>query len=211
MDICSRGIIWEAQLFDCTPFRANLQVTQCFQCYKYGHIAEHCKGQAMCGGCGGTAHGEGRDSEKQCPQRDNNGKFTTMSCVNCGGKHTAWDRKCKVAMAEKARVDQAYATRPRQFETGSLEPPPRKTNTAGTDATADGWRTVFNRRSGRDESRSRSRNGRGRGRGGDGRGRRDPPLGPVIQRPLPPLILIPATQDANNGAAPREINQDPWG
>lgn len=56
------------------------KVMQCFKCYKFGHLAKHCKGKKKCMICGGEFHG-------YCDKE--------MNCVNCGGGHRPTDFKCE--------------------------------------------------------------------------------------------------------------------
>lgn len=54
----------------------------CYNCQLHGHVARNChsEGQLLCGKCAG--HTERCETER---------------CVNCGGKHTAIDYRCKYA------------------------------------------------------------------------------------------------------------------
>ena len=46
-----------------------------------------------------------------CPRR----KDRAPKCINCKGPHPAWDRSCRVALAEKQQIKDAYEHQPRQF------------------------------------------------------------------------------------------------
>jgi hypothetical protein len=37
--LCERGLVWQAQIFNCEPYSAELQICQCFSCHQFGHIA----------------------------------------------------------------------------------------------------------------------------------------------------------------------------
>ena len=145
MKLCSDGLLWEAQIFDCEPYDATLQVRQCFRCFKYGHIARYCKAPQRCGICAATAHQGGEDA---CPEKDGSGK---KRCLNCSGQHVAWERSCPVAKKERERIGEAYARRPRQFEVRSGLPNPQ---TPPTDV-GDGFVEV--RRQGRPLGGSKAR------------------------------------------------------
>jgi hypothetical protein len=106
--LCERGLIWQAQIFNCEPYTADLRIRRCFQCHQFGHIGRFCKNKARCGHCAGAAHSQG---EAGCPQLHGSKK-----CVNCGGPHPAWDRQCPKALEVKEQAHVAYQHRPRQFE-----------------------------------------------------------------------------------------------
>lgn len=61
------------------PFIDN--VLQCFACYRFGHMARHCRRTPICMACGEKFHGH-------C-NRD-------WRCINCGGRHKPTDRRCDV-------------------------------------------------------------------------------------------------------------------
>ena len=108
--LCTDGLLWDAQIFNVEPYDPELRVCQCFGCYRFGHIARYCENRTRCGCCAGVAHKEG---EKTCPEAGPEGKKRS---VNCGGTHTAWDRRCPVAQAQKNRVKEAYQHRPRHLD-----------------------------------------------------------------------------------------------
>jgi hypothetical protein len=106
--LCERGLIWEAQIFNCEPYSADLRIRRCFRCHQFGHIGRYCKNKPRCGHCAGAAHPQG---EADCPRLHGSKK-----CVNCGGPHPAWDRECPKALEAKEQAHIAYQHRPRQFE-----------------------------------------------------------------------------------------------
>ena len=106
--LCERGLIWQAQIFNCEPYSADLRICRCFNCHQFGHIGRFCKNKGRCGHCAGAAHPQG---EAGCPQLNGQKK-----CVNCGGPHPAWDRQCPRALEVKEQAHVAYQHRPRQFE-----------------------------------------------------------------------------------------------
>ena len=54
---------------------------RCFQCQKFEHTKNSCKGKAVCAGCGGEGH-----NLDDC-QND-------LKCVNCQSDHVAISRDC---------------------------------------------------------------------------------------------------------------------
>jgi hypothetical protein len=110
-EVCRKGVIYEAQIFDVEPYYPEANVRRCFRCHSFGHIGRYCERQQRCGHCAAAAHPEG---EAGCPEKAPSGK---KRCVNCQGAHTAWERSCPVAKKEFERAQRAYRNRPLQFET----------------------------------------------------------------------------------------------
>ena len=61
---------------------------RCFQCQKFGHTKNSCKGKAVCAGCGEEGHN--LDDCQNDPK-----------CVNCQGDHVAISRDCPKWKIEK--------------------------------------------------------------------------------------------------------------
>lgn len=61
---------------------------RCFNCQRFGHTTNGCRGQATCGKCGKATH-EGVDCTPPA------------KCVNCSGEHPVWSRDCRVYLEEK--------------------------------------------------------------------------------------------------------------
>jgi hypothetical protein len=106
--LCERGLVWQAQIFNCEPYSADLRIRRCFRCHQFGHIGRYCKNKPRCGHCAGAAHPQG---EIDCPRLHG-----LKKCVNCSGPHPAWDRECPKALEAKEQAHIAYQHRPRQFE-----------------------------------------------------------------------------------------------
>ena len=75
------------------PYIPNSQ--RCFQCQKFGHTKNLCKGKAVCAGCGEEGHH--LDDCKNDPK-----------CVNCQGDHVAISRDCPKWKIEKDIVTLKY-------------------------------------------------------------------------------------------------------
>lgn len=64
------------------PIRPFVElVTQCFQCYGYGHWKENYRKKKICVICGEEFHGRCKKKEK---------------CVNCKEEHKTNDRRCRI-------------------------------------------------------------------------------------------------------------------
>jgi hypothetical protein len=73
------GLVIQAQLHDARLFEMAMIEVQCFRCYGWGHTQAVCKKKARCGRCAG-------------PHQTNNCPQESVSCINCGKKHRAWQR-----------------------------------------------------------------------------------------------------------------------
>jgi hypothetical protein len=86
-----RGIIIKGRHYNPEKYTPELNITQCFKCYKFGHIAKHCKNEQKCGNCGEKGH-----ETSDC---DNNTK-----CAGCGEPHPAWHIECSKRDEEGNRL-----------------------------------------------------------------------------------------------------------
>ena len=75
------------------PYIPNPQ--RCFQCYKFGHTKNSCKGKAVCAGCGEEGHNV--DDCRNDPK-----------CVNCQGDHHAISKDCPIWKQEQDIVTLKY-------------------------------------------------------------------------------------------------------
>jgi hypothetical protein len=135
--LCERGLIWEAQIYQCEPFSGDLRPLQCYKCWDFGHMARWCKKEARCGRCAATAHEGG---EENCPS--NTGEVPKR-CPVCGKDHTVWDRKCPEATRRWNTAREAYAHRPARFE---IEGQGRVARARQPQTTGDGFQTVAGRK-----------------------------------------------------------------
>ncbi len=81
-------INWRYQAHNCELFEGNARPVQCFQCYKFDHMAKYCRQAARCGFCGKIGH-----ETKECISKDVEAKHY---CINCKGNHAAWSKDCPV-------------------------------------------------------------------------------------------------------------------
>jgi len=86
-----RGIIIKGRYYQPEKYTPELNITQCFKCYKFGHIAKHCKNEQKCGKCG--------ENEHETSHCDNDTK-----CAGCGDSHPAWHIECSKRDEEGNRL-----------------------------------------------------------------------------------------------------------
>ena len=58
------------------------EVTQCFRCQSFGHVAKHCKGPMKCVNCGRIGH-----KKTDC-------RASRPRCANCSEPHKSWSKQC---------------------------------------------------------------------------------------------------------------------
>ena len=117
---CDNGLVWRAQIFNCEPYSAMLDATQCYKCWQWGHTQRYCRKEPLCPRCGTHVHGNGgKEGEALCPTH----KGTACRCPTCGGPHTAWAKECAKGVQAKLRAKEAYQYRPRSFQPLQRERP----------------------------------------------------------------------------------------
>jgi hypothetical protein len=73
-----------AMLHKCVEYRSSFSnLTQCYKCQGYSHMAGKCQAETKCSRCSGP------HSKSVCDS-------TTIKCSNCGGNHTAGFPGCSV-------------------------------------------------------------------------------------------------------------------
>jgi hypothetical protein len=88
-----RGMFIKGRFYSPEKYSPELNVTQCYNCFKFGHMAKHCKNTQKCGNCGEDAHCE---KGEKCTN--------TTKCAGCEGPHPAWHKECGERDAEGNRV-----------------------------------------------------------------------------------------------------------
>lgn len=113
--IINDGLIINYEVKHCEMFDKNCKITQCYNCYRYGHIATRCRHPTRCGHCA-KGHRSGT-----CPEKEN---LNVRQCAACGNKgHPAWSQSCRIRIEEQDRTRTARDIRPALF------PTPSSTNT----------------------------------------------------------------------------------
>ncbi|KAK6981219.1 hypothetical protein R3P38DRAFT_2578646, partial [Favolaschia claudopus] len=82
--------------------------SQCFQCFRFGHIASQCHSKAVCGTCAGPhptsecrcPNAKPCKSGKQCPHI-----VPRCALRGCGGKHSATAAECPVRQILFRRIE----------------------------------------------------------------------------------------------------------
>jgi len=85
------GMFIKGKYYQTEKYTPELNVTQCFKCYGFRHLAKHCKNEQMCGNCGQKDH--------ETPHCSNETK-----CAGCGKAHPAWHIECSKRDEEGNRL-----------------------------------------------------------------------------------------------------------
>jgi len=87
------GVIINGEQYSAQRYTPQLNITQCYKCYAFGHRATQCRGPGRCGKCGSTEH-----ETTECTEE--------VRCCNCQGAHPAWHIECPKRDEEAQRLDQ---------------------------------------------------------------------------------------------------------
>ncbi|OJD09426.1 hypothetical protein ACJ73_10327 [Blastomyces percursus] len=105
--LVEEGIILGNEFCVVEIFHREAQVTRCYNCQRYGHIAKFCRRSAVCGHCAVEGH-----TDKNCAALLE-GKKTI--CCNCKGEHPAWALNCPERRAAVEQAREALRNRPLRF------------------------------------------------------------------------------------------------
>jgi len=147
-EVIQKGLVINSQLYDAHLHDHGTQVRQCFNCGQWGHTQSACGKTAKCSICADT------HQTMDCPKK-------SVSCVNCGQAHKAWQKAvCKtfksfLATCQEKRVALAAKTAAiRSRFTTTTQLPPQ----------SDGFRVVQPRKRGRSPGAAPVTTKRGPGR-----------------------------------------------
>jgi hypothetical protein len=112
------GLLHDKEPKKCEIYVSECNITQCYKCQGYGHIAVTCRKPHTCANCAKEHH------SGSCPTPDDPSKHF---CCNCKGKHRTWDRACPVRRAEAERAAAAYKTHPTSYKTAGMSLCPAQT------------------------------------------------------------------------------------
>jgi hypothetical protein len=97
-----RGFGIKYQIYRTERYSKRMQLTQCFNCYGYGHHAKTCQAKTCCGKCG-----ESHETQ--------NCKNTTVKCCQCKGPHEAWHYKCPIRLMKRKTLKELKHQLPYKF------------------------------------------------------------------------------------------------
>lgn len=134
--LITEGLINDYEWKWCQRAERVGRLTQCFQCYKYGHIGRHCKEKNVCGRCAG-AH-----TTKICDK-----EAGVKACAACGEKgHEAWAPVCSEKKLQKRKADARAARVQAFFDADASKSPAVDTPANSVDSEGEeipnGWRIV---------------------------------------------------------------------
>ncbi|CAF1296399.1 unnamed protein product [Rotaria sp. Silwood1] len=79
------GLQIDSMHFNVEPAKHNNTPSQCYKCFKYGHVAKYCRSDnQLCSRCGGANH-----KYDDCPNSSQK-----PTCSNCKGEHFATSANC---------------------------------------------------------------------------------------------------------------------
>ena len=104
-------LLFESELHDCEVFEGDCQVTQCFRCLEYGHIAKRCKNLTKCGFCANIGH-----LSQDCLKKEDRSSHHCALCRRRGANHTAWAKECPIRKEKTEEARKAYLLRPTRFQ-----------------------------------------------------------------------------------------------
>ena len=105
--LITEGFLVDHEIKNCEKFVKSCKLTQCFNCYKYGHIGKRCRNPTACGLCAGG------HSTNEC-NPETIGKHKRCACCEERG-HVAWAPTCKLRLLE---IEKARKSSPQLFVTG---------------------------------------------------------------------------------------------
>jgi len=93
-----RGVIIKGRFYsNIEKYAPQLNITQCYNCWGFGHVGAKCRKKQRCNNCGETEH-----TANECTN--------TTQCLGCGEGHPAWHRECKKWNEESTRLEQLRTT-----------------------------------------------------------------------------------------------------
>ena len=96
--LITEGFFVDHEIKNCEKLVKSCKLTQCFNCYKYGHIAKRCRNPTACGLCAGG------HSTNEC-NPETTGKHKWCACNEERG-HVAWAPTCKLSRNKQDREGQ---------------------------------------------------------------------------------------------------------
>lgn len=97
--VIQNGIFIGAVWYSGEVYNRRCRLTQCFKCWRYGHLAAVCPHEERCGKCSG-----GHNHQTCSSQR--------LECTGCGGEHEARSKLCTARGREVDRIEKLRKTTP---------------------------------------------------------------------------------------------------
>ena len=107
-------LAWDHSVLRVELYTPAGTVTQCYNCCRFGHIAQHCPAPTRCAICFGD------HAARECPHKTTPRSAATK-CGNFGGPHPAWSGECRVRARHAQRAWEARTSKPQYYGGG---PPP---------------------------------------------------------------------------------------
>ena len=108
--LINEGFLVDHEIKNCEKFAKSCKLTQCFNCYKYGHIGKRCRNPTACGHCAG-----GHPTNECNPETT--GRQKRCACCDERG-HVAWAPTCKLRIQEMSKIEKARKSSSQLFATG---------------------------------------------------------------------------------------------
>ena len=103
--LMDHGMIESHRECECEYFERGCRVTQCFRCFKMGHVAHNCKNKEFCHKCGKDHNPEKCTAAKE-----------RSHCAECQKEgHKPWQKTCPIRAETKKRADEVFRNRPYRY------------------------------------------------------------------------------------------------
>ncbi len=106
-------------------------VTQCYRCHEYGHVAKHCRNIEICGRYASATH-----TTRDCSDREAKRYTTYTKRKKTPFNHAAWDPTYPIRINRIARTKTAYTQRPQRYQEPKIRNPPSNPDSTGSTQTS---------------------------------------------------------------------------
>lgn len=105
--VLDAGLVENFDIKICEYFERKCRVTQCFNCFEYGHTGRVCRNKVRCAECAGP------HTAARCDVKTDGKRRRCTVCKQDG--HAAWMNICPAREREVKRANQAYQNRPQRY------------------------------------------------------------------------------------------------